>query len=98
MPSGDESDRQQQTEMRLERQDTKQDAGQDGAPGKLEQSPAKQARRQEGGLAMCNSPKHGGKSKADPERQRLRKNPPQCRQISGKPERQPSGKRLQVWQ
>src|ERR1700758_3774062 len=98
MPAGDESDRQQQAKVRLECQDTKQDAGKERAARKLEQSPAKQARRQEGGLAMGKSPKHGGKGEADPQCQRLREDPPQCHQISGKPEGKPSRERLQIGQ
>ena len=47
---------------------------------------------------MGNSPKHGRKGETDPQRQRLRKDSPQCRQISGKPERKPNGERLQVGQ
>ena len=98
MPSGDKGDRQQQTEVRFAYQTAKQHAGQYRAPWKQEQSPAKQARRQKGVLAVCDSPKHGGKGQADPERQWLREDPPQCRQIPGKPERKPNRERRQIGQ
>jgi hypothetical protein len=76
MPAGDDRDQQQQTQVRLERHNTEQNASQDRAARKLQQSPC-----QEGGLAMRWS-KHGRKGQADPERQRP---PPQCRQIPSEP-------------